>query len=112
MLAGPDDETATVVAAAFENPMLRNLPVDLRRYPEIQHALDTGEVVLARDVRPIRSSRRCARTGRWRDDVVTTRSAHRDSHFASGSEPAGVFYLRTSAATRCSTSTTSNSPPR
>src|SRR5512134_4055166 len=49
IIAGPDDDRGTVVAA-FENPMLHNLPVDLRRYPEIQHALTTGEVVLVRDV--------------------------------------------------------------
>ena len=49
IIAGPDDDSGVVVAA-FENPNLRNLPVDLRRYPEIQHALATGEVVLARDV--------------------------------------------------------------
>ena len=39
VIAGPDDETGTVVAA-FENPMLHNLPVDLEQYPEIRHALD------------------------------------------------------------------------
>ena len=49
IIAGPDDDHGTVVAA-YENPMLHNLAVDLRRYPEIQHALTTGEVVLVRDV--------------------------------------------------------------
>src|SRR5678816_158791 len=49
IMAGPDDEVGTVVAA-FENPMLRNLRVDLKRYPEIRRALKTGEVVLVRDV--------------------------------------------------------------
>src|SRR5919112_3054196 len=49
IMAGPDDNTGLVVAA-FENPMLHNLKVDLKRYPEIQHALTTGEVVLVRDV--------------------------------------------------------------
>jgi two-component system cell cycle response regulator len=49
IIAGPDDDHGTVVAA-YENPMLHNLAVDLRRYPEIQHALATGEVVLVRDV--------------------------------------------------------------
>ena len=38
------------MVAAYENPMLRNLRVDLRRYPEIQQALKTGEVVLIQDV--------------------------------------------------------------
>ncbi|MFL5460538.1 MAG: response regulator [Gemmatimonadales bacterium] len=49
IMAGPDDEVGTVVAA-FENPMLHNLQVDLKRYPEIRRALKTGEVVLVRDV--------------------------------------------------------------
>src|SRR5919108_5537254 len=48
ILAGPDDETGTVVAA-YENPNLHNLPVDLKRYPEVRHALATGEIVLVRD---------------------------------------------------------------
>src|SRR6478736_2538370 len=48
IMAGPDDETGVVVAA-FENPMLQNLKVDLKRYPEIRHALLTGELVLIRD---------------------------------------------------------------
>ena len=37
------------MVAAFENPMLHNLRVDLRKYPEIRRALATGEVVLVRD---------------------------------------------------------------
>ena len=49
VIAGPDDDTGTVVAA-YENPMLRNLRVDLGKYPEIRRALATGEVVLVRDV--------------------------------------------------------------
>ena len=49
IMANPDDETGTVVAA-FENPMLHNLQVDLKRYPEIRRALSTGETVLVRDV--------------------------------------------------------------
>src|SRR5881628_2376204 len=49
IMAGSEDETGIVVAAS-DNPMLHNLSVDLRRYPEIRHALRTGEVVLVRDV--------------------------------------------------------------
>src|SRR6266404_1267721 len=48
VIAGPDDDTGTVVAA-FENPMLHNLAVDLHKYPEIRRSLSTGEVVLVRD---------------------------------------------------------------
>ena len=65
LIGSPEDEAGTVVAA-YENPMLRNLRVDLRRYPEIQQALETGEVVLIQDVPPIRSTRRCAPSGKRR----------------------------------------------
>jgi two-component system cell cycle response regulator len=49
LLAKPGEVRGTVVAAS-ENPVLRELPVDLNRYPEIRRALDSGEVVLVRDV--------------------------------------------------------------
>src|SRR5690242_21388220 len=49
IITGPEDGAGTVVAA-YENPGLHNLPIDLRRYPEIRHCLATGEVVRARDV--------------------------------------------------------------
>ena len=50
VVADQDEDYGTVVAA-YENPMLRNLRVDLRRYPEIQRALRRREVVLVQDVR-------------------------------------------------------------
>jgi two-component system, cell cycle response regulator len=93
IIAGPDDDSGVVVAA-FENPNLRNLPVDLRRYPEIQHALATGEVVLARDVEtdPLFQQ---VRTG-WHAEgrPVPTRSAIA-IRFSLRQQPAGVFFLRT-----------------
>src|SRR5437879_5376291 len=49
VLAKPNDTTGVVVAA-YENPMLRNLQIELARYPEIQRALATGRVVLVQDV--------------------------------------------------------------
>jgi two-component system cell cycle response regulator len=49
VLAGTDAHRGVVVAA-YEDPTLRNLEVDLRRYPEIRHALDTGRPVLVPDV--------------------------------------------------------------
>src|SRR5256714_9390893 len=49
ILANPGDTHGTVVAA-FENPMLRNLRVELNRYPEIAKALETGRMVIAEDV--------------------------------------------------------------
>ena len=39
-----------VVVAAYESPMLRNLEIDLSRYPEIQRALATVRPVLVEDV--------------------------------------------------------------
>ncbi len=41
VLAKPGDQFGLVVAA-YENPMLRNLQVELARYPEIQGALASG----------------------------------------------------------------------
>src|SRR5213594_1294724 len=49
VLAKPGDRTGVVVAA-YENPMLRNLEIELGRYPEIEAALANGRMVLVRDV--------------------------------------------------------------
>jgi two-component system cell cycle response regulator len=93
VIAGPDDETGTVVAA-FENPMLRNLSVDLAKYPEIRRALTTGEVVLIRDATtdPLYGEVRPA----WSNGSqgVQTRSAVA-LRFSLRGQPAGVFFLRT-----------------
>jgi two-component system cell cycle response regulator len=93
VIAGPDDETGTVVAA-FENPDLHNLQVDLARYPEIRRALATGDQVLVRDATtdPLFDEVR----GRWSsgDQPVQTRSAIA-LRFSLRGTPAGVFYLRT-----------------
>ncbi len=93
VIAGPDDESGRVVAA-FENPMLHNLQVDLKRYPEIQHALKTGEVVLVRDTTtdPLYTGVR----KEWLTvgKPVETRSAIA-LRFSLKQEPAGVFFLRT-----------------
>src|SRR5256886_15265425 len=48
VLAKPGDQ-AGVVVAAYENPMLRNLQIELARYPEIQRALTTSRAVLVED---------------------------------------------------------------
>src|SRR5712671_5005058 len=49
VIAKAGDEVGTVVAA-YENPMLRNLQIELRRYPEIRKALATNQVILVPDV--------------------------------------------------------------
>jgi len=92
IIAGPEDETGTVVAA-FEDPELRNLPMDLRKYPEIRRALATGQAVLVRDAStdPLYQEVR----GGWGngDRSVQTRSAIA-LRFSLRGEPAGVFFLR------------------
>ena len=93
IMAGPEDVTGTVVAA-FENPELHNLSVDLAKYPEVRRALVTGEVVLVRDARtdPLYDQVR----GNWSatGEPVQTRSAIALRFLLRG-QPAGVFFLRT-----------------
>ena len=95
LIGSPDDEGGTVVAA-YENPMLRNLRVDLRRYPEIQQALKTGEVVLIQDVLtdPLYQAVRAE----WEAEgiPVPTRSALALPFQLKGQQ-VGVFFLRTTA---------------
>jgi two-component system cell cycle response regulator len=95
IIAGPDDDHGTVVAA-YENPMLHNLAVDLRRYPEIQHALATGEVVLVRDVLtdPLFREVRAVWESEGREPPARSAIAIR---FSLRQQPAGVFFLRTTA---------------
>src|SRR5690349_21474000 len=74
VLAKAGDQVGVVVAA-YENPMLRNLQIDLARYPEIRKALSTGRPVLVADVAtdPLYEDER----RRWeREEIkVPTRSA-------------------------------------
>lgn len=85
LLGRPGAERVTVVAAS-ENPMLRDLSVDLTRYPEIRRSLETGEVVLVRDTRadPVFQEMQ---------DVSTTSALVLP--FSLRGERAGVFFLRT-----------------
>ena len=85
LLGRPGAERVTVVAAS-ENPMLRDLSVDLTRYPEIRRALESGEVVLVRDTRadPVFQEL---------PDVSTTSALVLP--FSLRGERAGVFFLRT-----------------
>jgi two-component system cell cycle response regulator len=92
VLARVGEESGTVVAS-YENPEIRSLGVDLRRYPEIRHAMETGEPVLVKDVatdpllEPVR--------GQWhaqgRD--LPCRSAI-VVRFSLREQPAGVFFIR------------------
>ncbi len=89
----PGEETATVVAS-YENPMLRNLRIDLKRYPEIRRALDTRQTVLVADVAtdPLYAEAR----SEWGQEgrLVPTRSAIAIP-FVMKDQRAGVFFLRT-----------------
>ncbi len=96
ILARPGDEQGTVVAA-YEDPSIESLPVNLTRYPELRRALDTGEVVHVEDVStdPLYEAVRHA----WRADglPVPLRSAIA-IRFELRGEPSGVFFLRTTTA--------------
>jgi two-component system cell cycle response regulator len=83
------------VVAAYENPMLHNMPVDLTKYPEIRRALVTGEVVLIRDATtdPLYDQ---VRAGWSNGHQVQTRSAIA-LRFSLRDRPAGVFFLRTTS---------------
>lgn len=91
--AQPGDKFGVLVAAS-ENPMLRNLEIQLSRYPEIRKALDTRRTILVKDVHtdPLYAEVR----EHWdRDGIrVPTRSAIALPFFLK-SELAGVFFLRT-----------------
>lgn len=95
ILAKPGDALGTVVAA-YEDPSIQSLTVDLTRYPELRRALETGEVVHVEDVAtdPLYETVRDA----WRADClpVPVRSAIA-IRFELRGEPAGVFFLRTVA---------------
>jgi two-component system cell cycle response regulator len=94
LLKGPDANVGIVVAA-FENPLLRNLRVDLTHYPELQRALETGQIVLSDSVAsdPLYAQTREA----WERDrkAVETTSALAIP-FTMRGERLGVFFLRTS----------------
>ncbi len=93
VLARPGESRGLVVAA-YDNPAIQSLPVDLTRYPEITRALDTGEVIHVPDVAssPLYEEVRDAWRADGRPHPVTSAIAIR---FSLAGEPAGVFFLRT-----------------
>lgn len=92
VLAEPGDAIGTLVAA-HELPDLQDQAVELRRYPELRRALETGKPVLVRDVSqdPIYSSARAewAATGQ----AVPTTSAIAVPFSLTG-QRSGLFFLR------------------
>src|SRR2546428_500927 len=93
VLAKPGDQLGVVVAA-YENPMLRNLQIELVRSPEIQRALTPSRSVLVEDVTtdPLYQEERV----RWQREQITvpTRSAVA-LPFSMKDQQLGVFFLRT-----------------
>jgi len=94
MVLAKSGDQQGVVVAAYENPMLRNLQIELARYPEIRQALTTGRLVLVEDVAtdPLYKEERL----RWEKDgiKVPTRSAVA-LPFWMRDQQMGVFFLRT-----------------
>jgi two-component system cell cycle response regulator len=93
VLANPGDSEGTVVAA-FENPTLRDLRVDLARYPEIREALATGETVMVDDVQnhPLYEDVRNTWGNEMQQSVTKSVIA---LPFPLRGSAAGVFFLRT-----------------
>jgi diguanylate cyclase (GGDEF)-like protein len=93
VLTGPGAAQGRVVAV-FEKPNVRDLPVELSRYPEIQEALRTGAPVVVNDVyqHPLFAAIR----RHWEEQRldVNVRSSAALPVFVSG-RAAGVFFLRT-----------------
>ena len=92
VLAQPGETHGTVVVA-FENPMLRNLRVELSRYPEIVKALETGQTVIVEDVTtdPLFEH---VRQGWLRDGVAVPTLSVVALPFCMREEQTGVLYLR------------------
>jgi diguanylate cyclase (GGDEF)-like protein len=86
--------TRGLVAPADENPGLRNLEVDLARYPEILAALDTQEPVLIQDIR--RDALYASVRDSWEEDghAVDIRSVIA-LPFQLDFRQSGVFFMRT-----------------
>jgi len=82
------------VVAVYENPSIRDLRVELSRYPEIEEALRTERPVVIQNVKehPLFSAIR----EKWAAQAIDidVRSAVALPVFVQGS-PAGVFFLRT-----------------
>jgi two-component system cell cycle response regulator len=93
VLAQPGDVFGTVVAA-FENPMLRNLRIQLGRYPEILRALETEQVVIVEDVAtdPLFAE---VRAGWARDGLEVQIGSVVALPFRMRDQQAGVLFLRT-----------------
>jgi two-component system cell cycle response regulator len=97
MLLAPAGSPVGLVVASHDNPMVRNLEVQLVKYPEVQQALEVGRPVLVRDVRTDPLYEHVRR--QWKVDgiEVATRSAIAIP-FSLRRARRGVFFLRTTDA--------------
>jgi two-component system cell cycle response regulator len=93
VLTAPGDDKGRVVAV-YENPAIRDLRVDLERYPEIQEAIRTERPVVIHDVHehPLFAAMR----QHWSQEQleVNVQAAVALPVFVQG-RAAGVFFLRT-----------------
>ncbi|MFL5578259.1 MAG: diguanylate cyclase [Gemmatimonadaceae bacterium] len=92
VLARPGDRVG-VVATAYENPGLRNLEIQIDRYPEIRAALDHGRVVLIEDLRTSALYENVRRAWAAEGTRVAIRSVIA-LPFTLDRLQAGVFFLR------------------
>lgn len=93
VLTSPGDDKGRVVAV-YENPAIRDLRVDLSRYPEIQEAIRTEQPVIVHDVREHPLFETIRRRWVQQQIDVNVQSAVALPVFVQG-RAAGVFFLRT-----------------
>src|SRR5947209_6077803 len=93
VLTAPGEDKGRVVAV-YENPGIRDLRVDLERYPEIQEAIRTERPVIIHDVQEHPLFEAIRRRWVQQQIEVTVQSAVALPVFVQG-RAAGVFFLRT-----------------
>jgi diguanylate cyclase (GGDEF)-like protein len=93
VLTAPGDDKGRVVAV-FENPAIRDLRVDLARYPEIQEAIRTERPVVIHDVHQHPLFAEIRQHWSQHHVEVNVQAAVALPVFVQG-RPAGVFFLRT-----------------
>jgi len=93
VLTSPGDDKGRVVAV-YENPAIRDLRVDLERYPEIQEAIRTERPVVIHDVHKDPLFATIRRQWTQQQIEVNVQAAVALPVFVQG-RAAGVFFLRT-----------------
>lgn len=97
MVLAPAGSELGIVVASHDNPMVRNLEIQLSKYPEVNRALQTGQPVLVRDVHSDPLYEDVRRTWAEENIEVPTRSVIAIP-FSLRQEQQGVFFLRTTDA--------------